>query len=156
MRTSLACFPFVEELEVFNFAYQPSLDRNQIEALVSCHFIEGGENVVILGPPGVGKSHLAIGLGLKAIGSGYRVLFAILPLSWMAAGTEIATRHCDDGQMISGKRQTSRQAIPALSLSGHAPVPVPAHAPAGDQRSGRGRPQALHTSSIRSMVTAWC
>lgn len=75
MRTSLARFPFVKGLEVFEFAYQPSLDRKQIDTLASCHFIEHGENVVILGPPGVGKTHLAVGLGLKAIGNGYRVLF---------------------------------------------------------------------------------
>ena len=75
MRTSLARFPFVKSLEVFDFAYQPSLDKKQIQQLASCHFIEHGENLVILGPPGVGKSHVAIGLGLKAIERGYRVLF---------------------------------------------------------------------------------
>jgi DNA replication protein DnaC len=75
MRTSLARFPFVKALEVFDFAYQPSLDKKQIQQLASCHFIEHGENIVILGPPGVGKSHLAIGLALKAIERGYRVLF---------------------------------------------------------------------------------
>ena len=76
MRTSLARFPFVKTLDAFDFAYQPSLDKKQIQSLASCHFIEHGENVVILGPPGVGKSHLAVGLGLKAIGCGYRVLFS--------------------------------------------------------------------------------
>lgn len=75
MRTSLARFPFVKGLEVFDFAYQPSLDKKQVTTLANCHFIEHGENVVILGPPGVGKTHLAVGLGLKAIERGYRVLF---------------------------------------------------------------------------------
>jgi DNA replication protein DnaC len=75
MRTSLARFPFVKGLELFDFSYQPSLDKKQIVLLGSCHFIEHGENVVILGPPGVGKTHLAVGLGLKAIEHGYRVLF---------------------------------------------------------------------------------
>jgi DNA replication protein DnaC len=75
MRTSLARFPFVKALETFDFAYQPSLDKKQIQTLASCHFIEHGENVVILGPPGVGKTHLGVALGLKAIEHGYRVLF---------------------------------------------------------------------------------
>jgi len=75
MRTHLARFPFVKSLETFDFSYQPSLDKKQIQTLSSCHFIEHGENVVFLGPPGVGKSHLAVGLGLSAIERGYRVLF---------------------------------------------------------------------------------
>jgi DNA replication protein DnaC len=75
MRTNLARFPFVKGLESFEFGYQPSLDKKQVMNLATCHFIEHGENVVILGPPGVGKTHLAVGLGLKAIEGGYRVLF---------------------------------------------------------------------------------
>jgi DNA replication protein DnaC len=87
MRTSLARFPFVKSLEAFDFAYQPSLDKKQIQQVATCHFIEHGENLVILGPPSVGKSHLAIGLGLKAIAQGYRVLFTtaaamIATLTW--------------------------------------------------------------------------
>jgi DNA replication protein DnaC len=75
MRTQLARFPFVKGLDAFDFSYQPSLDKKQVQTLGSCHFIEHGENLVILGPPGVGKTHLAVGLGLKAIEHGYRVLF---------------------------------------------------------------------------------
>src|SRR6266404_7758377 len=74
MRTHLARFPFVKSLDTFDFSYQPSLDKKQIQTLSNCHFIEHGENLVILGPPGVGKTHLAVGLGLKAIEHGYRVL----------------------------------------------------------------------------------
>jgi DNA replication protein DnaC len=84
MRTTLARFPFVKSLETFDFAYQPSLDRKQVQTLSTCHFIEHGENVIVLGPPGVGKTHLAVGLGLKAIEHGYRVLFT-------TAATMIAT-----------------------------------------------------------------
>jgi len=75
MRTNLARFPFVKSLASFDFGYQPSLDKKQVQNLASCHFIEHGENVVILGPPGVGKTHLSVGLGLTAIEHGYRVLF---------------------------------------------------------------------------------
>jgi DNA replication protein DnaC len=76
MRTSMARLPFVKPLESFDFAYQPSIDRKQVQQLVSCHFIEHGDNVLMLGRPGVGKTHLAVALGLKAIEAGYRVLFA--------------------------------------------------------------------------------
>lgn len=75
MRTAMARLPFVKPLETFDFGYQPSIDSKQVQALATCHFIEHGENVIVLGPPGVGKTHLAVSLGLKAIGSGYRVLF---------------------------------------------------------------------------------
>jgi DNA replication protein DnaC len=75
MRTAMARFPFVKPLETFDFAYQPSIDKKQVLQLASSHFIEHGENVIILGPPGVGKTHLSVALGLKAIEHGYRVLF---------------------------------------------------------------------------------
>ena len=76
MRTAMARFPFVKPLETFDFSYQPSIDKKQVLTLASCHFIEHGDNVLVLGPPAVGKSHLAVALGLKAIASGYRVLFS--------------------------------------------------------------------------------
>ena len=75
MRTHMARFPFVKSLDAFDFSYQPSLDKKQVHNLASCDFIEHSENVVILGPPGVGKTQLLVGLGLKAIEQGYRVLF---------------------------------------------------------------------------------
>ena len=75
MRTAMARFPFVKPLDTFDFGYQPSIDRKQLQTLASCHFIEHGDNVIVLGPPGVGKTHLAVALGLKAIEAGYRVFF---------------------------------------------------------------------------------
>jgi DNA replication protein DnaC len=75
MRTAMARFPFVKPLETFEFDYQPSIDKKQVQQLSTCHFIEHGDNLIILGPPGVGKTHLAVSLGLKAISAGYRVLF---------------------------------------------------------------------------------
>ena len=75
MRTAMARFPFVKPLETFDFGYQPSIDQKQLQTLASCHYIEHGDNVIVLGPSGVGKTHLAVSLGLKAVESGYRVLF---------------------------------------------------------------------------------
>ena len=74
-RTQFAAFPFVKTLEAFDFKYQPSLSEKQVRELAGCRFVGNGENLVLLGPPGVGKTHLAVALGLKAIAAGYRVLF---------------------------------------------------------------------------------
>jgi len=50
MRTQLARFPFVKGLDAFDFSYQPSLDKKQLQTLSTCHFIEHGENLVISSP----------------------------------------------------------------------------------------------------------
>jgi DNA replication protein DnaC len=75
VRTSMAKFPFVKTLENFDFAFQPSIDRKRIKDLATCRFIPNGENVILLGPPGVGKTHLAVALGVKAVTEGYRTYF---------------------------------------------------------------------------------
>lgn len=75
MRTTLAKFPFVKTLESFDFDFQPSIDKKRIKDLATCRFIDNGENVIFLGPPGVGKTHLAVALGIKAVTEGYRTYF---------------------------------------------------------------------------------
>lgn len=75
MGTRMARFPFVKALDAFDFTYQPSVDQKKIKDLASCRWVENGENVIFLGPPGVGKTHLAVALGLQAIEQGYRTLF---------------------------------------------------------------------------------
>jgi DNA replication protein DnaC len=59
-------FPMKKELKHFDFDFQPSIDKRQIDELATMRFLENGENVVFLGPPGVGKTHLATALGLVA------------------------------------------------------------------------------------------
>jgi DNA replication protein DnaC len=71
-------FPWVKTLEQFDFDFQPSLDRRQVRELTGLSFVERAHNVVILGPPGVGKTHLAVALGVKAVEAGYSVLFHTL------------------------------------------------------------------------------
>jgi DNA replication protein DnaC len=51
MRTAMARFPFVKPLETFDFAYRPSIDKKQVQTLASCHFVEHGDNVLVLWPP---------------------------------------------------------------------------------------------------------
>lgn len=68
-------FPYVKTIEQFDFSFQPSLNEKEIARLGSLTFIEEKGNVILLGPPGVGKTHLAVGLGVKACMAGCRVLF---------------------------------------------------------------------------------
>jgi len=70
--------PAVKTLADFDFTFQPSLKREQVESLHTLGFIERHENVVLLGPPGVGKSHLAISLAIAAAQSGRRVYYGTL------------------------------------------------------------------------------
>ena len=75
LRIKAARFPGFKTLEDFNFEHQPSADRNLIAHLGTGVFLTEGKNVVLLGPPGTGKTHLAISLGIKAAQTGHRVLF---------------------------------------------------------------------------------
>lgn len=75
MRTSMARFPCLKTLDGFDFKFQPSLDSKKLKDLSECRFIDNGENVILLGPPGVGKTHLAIALGLKAVERNFQVCF---------------------------------------------------------------------------------
>ena len=68
-------FPYINTLETFDFSYQTSLNEGQIKELYKCRWVGNGENLIFLGPPGVGKTHLAVALGIEAIKKGYRTLF---------------------------------------------------------------------------------
>ena len=74
-RYKQAKFPDEKTLNGFEFDEQPSVDEGEIKQLAELRFIDRAENVVFLGPPGIGKTHLAIGLGIKAVNSGYSVRF---------------------------------------------------------------------------------
>lgn len=75
LRVAGAHFPGVKTLEDFNTDYQPGIRRDVLAHLAGCSFIAKAENVILLGPPGVGKTHVAIGLGMKACHAGYPVAF---------------------------------------------------------------------------------
>ena len=71
-----AHFPYLKRLDEFDFAAQPTIDRRLIDELATGRFIHDGRNIVFLGPPGVGKTHLAIALGVLIAEMGNRVYFS--------------------------------------------------------------------------------
>ncbi|OVE79787.1 AAA family ATPase, partial [bacterium I07] len=70
-----AGFPVIKHLEEFDFSFQPKLDEKLLRELGGLHYLNESKNILFLGPPGVGKTHLAIALGLKACQARKRVLF---------------------------------------------------------------------------------
>jgi DNA replication protein DnaC len=75
LNLQFARFPYLKRLEDFDFAAQPSIDRRLVEELATGRYLSEGRNVVLLGPPGVGKTHLAIALGVRCAQLGHRAYF---------------------------------------------------------------------------------
>ena len=74
-RLRFAHFPFRKMLEEFDFDFQPSIDQKVIYDLAELDFVREGRPILLLGPPGCGKSHLGVALGIKAVEAGYRGYF---------------------------------------------------------------------------------
>jgi DNA replication protein DnaC len=75
LNLQFAKFPYLKRLAQFDFSAQPSVDRRLIDELATGRYLGEGRNVLLLGPPGVGKTHLAIGLGVRVAELGHRVYF---------------------------------------------------------------------------------
>jgi DNA replication protein DnaC len=74
-RIQLSGFPMIRKIEEFDFSYQPKLDEKLIRELANLNFLQEAKNIIFLGPPGVGKTHLAVGLAIKACLERKRVTF---------------------------------------------------------------------------------
>ncbi len=74
-RLTRARFPAIKTIEEFDFTFQPALDARLVRTLADLHFLEDTANVLLVGPPGVGKTHLAVALGVKACAARKRVAF---------------------------------------------------------------------------------
>jgi len=72
---NMARFPYLKKLEDYEFDAQPSVDRQIVDELATGRYYSEGRNIVFLGPPGVGKTHLSVALGSKVVENGKRVYF---------------------------------------------------------------------------------
>jgi len=89
-------------LDNFDFAFQPSVDKARVDFLATCEFIRNKETILLLGPPGVGKSHLSAGLGVRAIELGYSVSYYTVEELLLALGRRSdvpVTKHTRNGYM---------------------------------------------------------
>jgi DNA replication protein DnaC len=102
LRIRAARFPARKTLEEFDFAFARSVRKTTVLHLAQLDFLHARENVVLLGPPGTGKTHLAIALGIRACVSGQRVLFA--------TATEWVTR-LHDVQRLGGLAEELRRLL---------------------------------------------
>ena len=70
-----ARFPFEKGIEDFDFTFQPSLNKQEILELSTCHFLDKARNIILIGQPGTGKTHISVAIGLSALGHGNTVIF---------------------------------------------------------------------------------
>lgn len=74
-RLKAARFPELKTLDDFDFSFNPGINKRAVLDMASCRFVHKTESILLLGPPGVGKTHLAVALGVCAIHAGYTVLY---------------------------------------------------------------------------------
>jgi DNA replication protein DnaC len=119
IRTALvmARLASVKTLAGFDFAFQPSLDRSRIFALAELGFIDRSEVIHFLGPPGTGKSHLAIALGIEAVKAGRSVYFATL-----ADIVSVLAKAEREGQLRERIRFFCRASLLIVDEIGYLPV----------------------------------
>ncbi|MGH2821917.1 MAG: IS21-like element helper ATPase IstB [Solirubrobacterales bacterium] len=117
-RLRFAGFPHRKPLEGFDFAAQPALDRRLIDELSTLRFVEEAGNAIFIGPPGVGKTTLAIGLGLRAVEAGHRVYYT--------TAADLVTRTARsviDGRWAATMRFWSGPALLIIDELGYLPMP---------------------------------
>lgn len=96
MRLAMARLPFHKTLDAFDFKFQPSIDPKVIREVATGRYLTQAENVLLLGPPGVGKTHLAVAFGIKACEHGVRTLFTTATNLMIALGKALAENRLEE------------------------------------------------------------
>ena len=120
----MARFPFHKTLEQFDFSFQPSVDKRRVQELASLRFVSNGENILLLGPPGVGKTHLSIGLGIKAIEAGLSTYFISVPDL-----TQLIHHDSQRGELAKRMQQLCKPKVLILDEMGYLPLERPGSCP---------------------------
>ncbi|HWR98710.1 MAG TPA: IS21-like element helper ATPase IstB [Candidatus Methanoperedens sp.] len=112
----LASLPFVKTVDEYDFAFHPDLDKSQLMSLFDLTFLARQENVLLLGPPGVGKTHLAVSLAVKAAQAGHSIYFTTM--------ADLVTKLKEDessGRNIKA-RSHSKAALVVVDEVGYTPI----------------------------------
>lgn len=116
-RINHARFPLIKTIDSFDFNHPESVNKQQILKLLDMDFVRQRENVIILGPPGVGKSHIGIALGYKACSSGIRTCFttAIDAINHLHAAAS-------DNTFLRCMKQYTRPEVLIIDELGYLPI----------------------------------
>lgn len=149
-RLRFAHFPLHKRLEDFDFEAQPALDRQLVSELATLRFVEEGANVLAVGPPGVGKTHIALAMGMKAVEAGYRVYYT-------TAADLVARCHqaALEGRWASAMRFYSGPSLLVLDELGYLPIPAEAAAHIFQVISRRAEIGSSTIITTNRWITEW-